>query len=415
MIYDVIVIGAGAAGLMAAGKAASDGKSVLLIEKMEKAGRKIRITGKGRCNITNMRPAAEFLSKVRANAEFFTPAFNDFDNEATVKFFKNIGLEVEVERGERVFPESGKAWDVANALVDWCEECGVEMWFNSRVEKIKTLSNFVSGVSYVTKRGFPRNVECKNVIISTGGVSYPATGSTGDGYSFAYELGHRIEEIRPALVSLESSFPGVLSMQGLLLRNVRVQLLVDGAIEAEEFGEMEFTNRGLGGSVILRVSRKAVDALIEERKVKISIDLKPALSEEILRERIARELEQLDPNDEMDQLLRKLMPRQLVSPIAKIIEAPFKASVEWFDEENIEKLIATLKSFVIPVSDYRPFEEAVVTAGGVDVSDVDPLTMQSKLIKGLYFAGEVLDIDADTGGYNLQIAFSTGRLAGKLL
>ncbi|MFI3331656.1 MAG: NAD(P)/FAD-dependent oxidoreductase [Rikenellaceae bacterium] len=415
MVYDVVVIGAGASGLMAAGTAAREGKKVLLIEKMEKAGRKIRISGKGRCNITNMRPSEEFLSKVRANREFFAPSFEGFDNEDCFKFFESLGLELEVERGERVFPSSGKAWDVANALVDWCEEAGVEMWFNSRVEKIKVLSDFISGVSYITKRGFPRNVECKNVIIATGGVSYPGTGSTGDGYNFAYELGHNIEEIRPALVPLESTFPGVLAMQGLMLKNVKVKLLIDGEIASEEFGEMEFTTKGLGGSVILRISRKAVDALIDERRVKIAIDLKPALSEEILRERIARELSMLEPSEGMEQLMRKLMPKQLVSPLAKAIEAPFKATVEWFSEENCEKLIAVLKEFVIPVSDYRPFEEAVVTAGGVDVNDVDANTLQSKLIKGLYFAGEVLDLDADTGGYNLQIAFSTGVLAGKLL
>lgn len=414
MVYDVVVIGAGAAGLMAAGVAATEGKSVLLMEKMEKAGRKIRISGKGRCNLTNMRPREEFLSKVRTNVEFFEPSFDNFDNFATVKFFKSLGVDLDVERGERVFPKSGRAWDIADALVDWCVEQGVEIVCHSRVQEVRTLPNCVCGVRFLTKQGFPRNIECSNVIICTGGVSYPATGSTGDGYMFAHASGHAIEEVRPSLVPLESSFAGVKAMEGLQLRNVGIKLYIDRELAAEEFGEMEFTDKGLGGAAILRISRKAVDALIEEKFVSVTIDLKPALTKEVLTDRIHRELEALQPTESMEQLLRKLMPRQLVSPIAKAIEAPFNATVEFFNEEKIAALIDVLKEFKLPINDYRPFEEAIVTAGGVDVSEIDPNTLQSRRIKGLYFAGEVLDLDADTGGYNLQIAFSTGRLAGEL-
>lgn len=416
MEYDVVVIGAGAAGLMAAGIATAGGeKQVLLIEKMEKAGRKIRITGKGRCNLTNMHERADFLAKVRVNVDFFEPSFDDFSNTSAVRFFKKIGVPIEIERGERAFPKSGNAWDIADALVDWCEERGVETMYNSRVDEIMTLGDKVYGVKYTNKKGFQRNIVCANVIICTGGVSYPGTGSTGDGYRFAHDLGHGVEDVRPSLVSLESSFPGVRALEGLQLRNVGAKLFVDGEVVQEEFGEMEFTDRGLGGAVILRVSRRAVDALIEDREVKVSLDLKSALDRETLVERIGRELALLEPDAGMEQLLRKLMPRQLVSPIAKALEIPFQAKIDFFTADKISRLIDILKEFVLPVSDYRSFSEAIVTAGGVQVTDIDPLTLQSKLIRGLYFAGEVLDLDADTGGYNLQIAFSTGHLAGRLI
>jgi len=412
--YDVIVVGAGAAGMMAAGTAARNGKRVLLIEKMEKSGRKVRITGKGRCNLTNARRPEEFAEQVRVNAEFFAPAFAEFNNVATMRFFERQGVKLDVERGERVFPHSGRAWDVANALLDYCVDNGVRVLYDTRVCGIMTLGGKVFGVRYINKRGFERREECSQVILATGGVSYPATGSTGDGYTFAADLGHTIEPLRPSLTPLVSSHPRVKQLDRLLLRNVRATLYIDNEPVREEFGELGFSDRGIEGAVALRMSRDAVDALIEERKVKIVVDLKPALTEEVLRERIARERAELTPETFFSELLRKLVPRPMVLPLAQELDIFSKTYLGKITEEQIARLIKTLKGWTFPVVDYAPFDYAVVTAGGVRCDEVNPYTMQSLKVEGLYFAGEVLDLDANTGGYNLQIAFSTGRLAGML-
>ncbi len=287
-MYDVIVIGAGAAGLMAAATAARNGKQVLLMEKMEKAGRKIRISGKGRCNLTNARPPEEFREAIRVNADFFDVAFAEFNNKATIRLFERLGVKLDIERGQRVFPHSGKAWDIANALADYCADNGVTFMYDTRVNGILTSNGKVYGVTYINKRGFERKEEAPAVIIATGGVSYPATGSTGDGYLFADELGHTVTEVRPSLTPLRTSHPQRKFLDGLLLRNVRAQLVVDGEVVREEFGEIGFSERGIEGAVALRLSRDAVDALIDERKVKIVLDMKPSLDEETLFDRIKR-------------------------------------------------------------------------------------------------------------------------------
>ena len=412
--YDVIVIGAGAAGMMAAGTAARDGKRVLLIEKMDKSGRKVRITGKGRCNVTNARPAEEFAAQVRTNAEFLGQAFAEFNNRAAIRFFEKAGVKLDIERGERVFPKSGKAWDIANALLEYCYENGVKIIYNTRVTEIMTLGDKVFGVRYINRRGFERKEECPQVIVATGGVSYPATGSTGDGYTFAADLGHTVEPVRPSLTPLVSSHPQIKYLDGLLLRNVRATLWIDDQPVREEFGELGFSERGIEGAVALRMSRDAVDALIEEKRVKLVLDLKPALTEEVLHERIAREIAGLQPNEFFGELLRKLVPKPLVMPLAQEVDIRANCYVGKITEEQITRLVRTLKGLTFPITDYAPFEYAVVTAGGVRCDEVNPYTMESLKVKGLYFAGEVLDIDANTGGYNLQIAFSTGRLAGSL-
>ncbi len=413
-MYDVIVIGAGAAGLMAAATAARNGKSVLLMEKMEKAGRKIRITGKGRCNLTNARPPEEFKEAIRTNADFFDVAFAEFNNKATIRFFERIGVKLDIERGQRVFPKSGKAWDIANALVDYCLDEGVEIVYNARVSDILTIDGKVYGVKYFNKRGFERKEEAENVIIATGGVSYPGTGSTGDGYDFADRLGHTIEEVRPSLTPLRTSHPQRKFLDGLLLKNIDAKLYVDNELVREEFGEISFSDRGIEGAVALRLSRDAVDALIDEKRVKLVIDMKPALTEEILFERIKREIGEMQPDEFFSELLRKLVPKHFVIPIAHELDIHSKNYIRKVTDAEIHRLIKVLKGMVFPITDYAPFPFAVVTAGGVRCDEVNKYTMESLKVKGLYFAGEVLDIDANTGGYNLQIAFSTGRLAGQL-
>ena len=404
--YDVIVVGAGAAGMMAAGTAARNGHRVLLLEKMEKSGRKVRITGKGRCNVTNARPPEEFAGQVRTNAEFFSTAFAEFNNKATIRFFERLGVKLDVERGERVFPRSGKAWDIANALLEYCVDNGVKIVYDTRVTEIMTLNGRVFGVRYRNKRGFERKEECPRVIV--------ATGSTGDGYVFAADTGHAVEPVRPSLTPLVSSCPWIKNMNGLLLRNVRATLCIDGEAVREEFGELGFSERGIEGAVALRMSRDAVDALIDGKGVGLMVDLKPGLTEEMLRERIAREMAEMGPEEFFSELLRKLVPKALVIPLSEEVGAHSKNYIRKITPEQIERLVKLLKGMVFPISDYAPFEYAVVTAGGVSCEDVNRYTMESLKVKGLYFAGEVLDLDANTGGYNLQIAFSTGRLAGML-
>ena len=413
-MYDVIVVGAGAAGMMAAATAARNGRRVLLMEKMEKAGRKIRISGKGRCNLTNARPPEEFREAIRTNADFFEVSFAEFNNRATIRFFERLGVKLDIERGQRVFPRSGKAWDIANALADYCAENGVETMYDTRVADILAVDGKAYGVRYFNKRGFERKEEAPNVIVATGGVSYPATGSTGDGYIFADRLGHTIEAVRPSLTPLRTSHPQRKYLDGLLLKNVSARLYVDNEVVCEEFGEMGFSERGIEGAIALRMSRDAVDALIDERKVKIILDMKPALTEEVLADRIRREIEDMDPEEFFAELLRRLVPKQMVIPLAHELDVHSKNYIRKVTDAEIARLVKVLKGMTFPIVDYAPFEYAVVTAGGVRCDEVNRYTMQSNKVRGLYFAGEVLDIDANTGGYNMQIAFSTGRLAGQL-
>ena len=412
--YDVVVIGGGAAGLMAAGTAARTGKKVLLLEKMEKPARKVRITGKGRCNLTNARPVEEFAENVRTNGEWLHVAMSEFTNRATMRFFERMGVKLVTERGERVFPASGKAADIANALEFYCRDYEVDIQCHSRVTEILISDGKVYGLKYMNKRGYQRKIEVENVIIATGGVSYPGTGSTGDGYAFADRVGHKIEDVRPSLTPLKSNHPQMEYINNVWLKNINARLVIDGELVREEFGEMSFSDRGMEGAVILRLSRDAVDALLEEKSVKIELDLKPALTEEILRERIKREVAEMQPEDFFAELVRRLVPKPLVVPICKELDVHSRLYISKVSDKEFERLIKVLKGWSFPISDYAPFEYAVVTAGGVSCSEVNEYTMESLKIKGMYFAGEVLDVDANTGGYNLQIAFSTGHLAGLL-
>jgi flavoprotein, HI0933 family len=404
-IYDLIIVGAGAAGLFSAGVAAEKGLKVLLIEKMEKPARKIRISGKGRCNITNTKQHDDFLSHVYPNSRFLNPALRNFSNFQTIDFFNSLGLKTIVERGERVFPESGKAWDVAECLVNWAKKSGVEIICNTKVESLNVENNKICSVNITSHRN-TEIIEAKYFLITTGGISYPLTGSTGDGYEFAKQAGHTITQILPSLVPLEIKNHDA-QLNKLQLKNVSLSLYIDSNYVDDEFGEMEFNATGVTGAITLRLSRNAVKAISEKRRVELKLDLKPALSYEQLENRISRELQTVNT---IVLLLRKLLPQQIIPLFAKKANLKLQKNAESGD---IKKIIETLKSLSFEVSRFRSFDEAIITAGGVSLKEIDSKTMKSKLVENLYFAGEIIDLDANTGGYNLQIAFSTARLAAE--
>jgi predicted Rossmann fold flavoprotein len=404
----VIVVGGGAAGLMAAGQAAEVGAETLLLEKMDRPGRKLRIAGKGRCNLTNVAPVSDFIAHFGPNGRFLPQAFHQFFNSDLVAFFDELGIRTVTERGGRVFPASGQAQDVVDALVRWVREQGVTLHTRSPVERLLVEDERVVGVQ--TAQGQVYRADA--VIVATGGASYPATGSTGDGYRLAQAVGHTIVPIRPALVPLETAGDVAPRLQGLSLRNVAVRVWVDGEKQAEAFGEMLFTHFGVSGPIILSLSRQVVDALRLGQRVIFSIDLKPALDEGKLDARLLRDLD-AHGKQQFRTLLKGLLPRKLIPVCIDLTGIPSDKMAHQITSEERQWLRTWLKDFRLKVTGHRPFTEAIITAGGVNVREVDPRTLASRLVEGLYFAGEVLDVDADTGGYNLQAAFSTGWAAGR--
>jgi predicted Rossmann fold flavoprotein len=421
--YHVIVVGGGAAGLMAAGQAAGLGAQTLLLEKMHRPGRKLRITGKGRCNLTNDAPLAEFMAHFGSNGRFLRQAFSQFFVSDLVSFWAERGVCTVTERGGRVFPAGGQAQDVVDALVKWVNEQGVETRTRSAVRQLLVEEGRVSGVSVsrapsrrenipAGQRSGSREYRADAVIVATGGASYPATGSTGDGYPLAQAVGHTVVPIRPALVPLETAGDVASRLQGLSLRNVSVRVWGNGEKLGEAFGEMLFAHFGLSGPIILTLSRQVVDALRMGQRVTLSIDLKPALDERKLDARLLRDLD-AHGKRQFRTLLKDLLPQKLIPVCVDLTGiSPYKAGHQITAKER-GRLRAWLKDFRLQVTGYRPFTEAIITAGGVDTREIDGRTMASRLVEGLYFAGEVLDVDADTGGYNLQAAFSTGWVAGR--
>jgi len=404
---NIIVVGGGASGLMAAGVAAEGGAEVLLLEKMKTPARKIRISGKGRCNVTNSAELSDFISHFGKSGRFLRQSFSRFFSSELISFFESKGLALQVERGGRIFPAQKDAPAVARLLVNWVEDKGVVIKAESKVTKLLVAGDKISGVVCNNK-----HTHADAVIVATGGASYPRTGSTGDGYRMLRRVGHSLIPIRPALVPLETNKESVRGLAGLDLRNINARLYVDGKRKKQEFGELIFTRSGLGGPVILTMSSIAVDALRGNRKVEISLDLKPALDDGKLDARLRRDLEKRHL-ESMDSVLRGLVPRELVATCLSSTGIDPGVCAGQLSAKARTQLRIWLKDFRFDIIGFRSIDDAIITAGGIETRDIDPYTMESKIIRGLYVVGELLDIQADTGGYNLQAAFSTGWMAGK--
>ena len=410
----VLVIGGGPAGMMAAITAAENGNEVTILEKMPSFGKKLLITGKGRCNITSSLYMSEFIKNTPGNGQFLYSAFQNYTNTDIIDFLKNQGLEVKEERGNRIFPVTDKSIDVLNCFKSKINELKIKKLFNTRVQKILVQNGEVLGV-----RTEKEIIQTDKIILATGGKSYPLTGSTGDGYLIAKNIGHKVTEIRPSLVPLVIYEKNECKeMQGLSLRNVGIKIIDESKNKLiyEDFGEMIFTHFGISGPTILSSSAhlvryKEIDNLMKEQKIKLQIDLKPALTEEQLDERILRDFKEFK-NKQFKNSLDKLLPQKMIPLIVELSGINPDKMVNEITKEERRHLVQLIKYFTITIKNFRPVEEAIITCGGISTKEINPKTMESKLIKGLYFAGEIIDVDAYTGGFNLQIAYSTGYTAG---
>ena len=416
---NVIIIGGGPAGMLSGISAAKSGDKVTIIEKMDSCGKKLLITGKGRCNITNSTDINGFIENTPCNGRFLYSALNNFDNNDIIELLEKEGVKTKVERGGRIFPVSNKAQDVLNALLKILRDLNVRILTNTEVKKIIVKDGQAQGIKINTVGDEARNdqqLNAEKVILATGGKSYPVTGSTGDGYKLAKALGHTITDIKPSLIPLISKNEECGKLQGLSLRNVEVKLKNNDKIIYQDFGEMLFTHYGVSGPVILSSSAhliryKNVDELLKNGNIKLEIDLKPALSEEKLDLRILRDFEEVK-NKEFKNSLDKLLPQKLIPVVIEKTKInPYKRVNEITKEERA-KIVKILKYFEITINGLRPIEEAIITSGGISTKEINPKTMESKIVKGLYFAGEIIDVDSYTGGFNLQIAWSTGYTAG---
>ena len=411
---NVIVIGGGPAGMMAAITAAEYGNNVTIIEKNSDFGKKLLITGKGRCNITSSLYMSEFIKNTPGNGQFLYSALQNYTNTDIIDFLKNQGLEVKEERGNRIFPVTDKSIDVLNCFKSKINELKIKKLFNTRVQKILVQNGEVLGV-----RTEKEIIQTDKIILATGGKSYPLTGSTGDGYLIAKNIGHKVTEIRPSLVPLVIYEKNECKeMQGLSLRNVGIKIIDESKNKLiyEDFGEMIFTHFGISGPTILSgsahlVRYKEIDNLMKEQKIKLQIDLKPALTEEQLDERILRDFKEFK-NKQFKHALDKLLPQKMIPVVIEKTKINEEKRVNEITKEERRNLVKILKKFELTIKDFRPVEEAIITSGGINIKEINPKTMESKLVKGLYFAGEIIDVDSYTGGFNLQIAYSTGYTAG---
>ncbi len=410
----VVVIGGGPAGMMAAITAAEKGNEVTIIEKMPSFGKKLLITGKGRCNITSSLYMSEFIKNTPGNGQFLYSAFQNFTNTDIIEFLRKQGLEVKEERGNRIFPVTDKSIDVLNCFLDRMKELKIPYKLHTKVEKILIKNYEILGIR--TEREI---IQTDKVILATGGKSYPLTGSTGDGYKMAADLGHQIIPIKPSLVPLEIyEREECKKIQGLSLKNVKIKFedIEKNKTIYEDFGEMIFTHFGISGPTILSgsahlVRYKDIQNLLKNKKIKLFIDLKPALTEEQLDERILRDFKDFK-NKQFKHSLDKLLPQKMIPVIIENTHIHPEKRVNEITKEERRRLLHVLKNFELTVKDFRPVEEAIITSGGIHTKEINPKTMESKLIKGLYFAGEIIDVDSYTGGFNLQIAYSTGYTAG---
>lgn len=400
---DIIIIGGGAAGLMAAARLVGKGIKTVLLEKNRVCGAKILITGKGRCNITNYSQWDDFQTHIHPDKDFFKTAFYSHSNHETLTFFEKMGLQTLVERGDRVFPVSGRSSDVRDALVNYINrDSAIQIYTSAEVGAVKKTSEGVFRVDAIIhgEKFSSMLFSAKKLIICTGGLSYPLTGSTGDGLRFAQSFGLSVEETYPSLTALKPASIDK-QLEGLILRNVKLDLWVNGALAQTEFGEVAFTDGGIEGALGFRVSRKGVRALMDGQRVEVVLDLKPALDVQQLAARITRELAEYKKAPAVKTILKSLLPEQMIDSFIKDQKTPL----------TLQNLPVRLKEWKIKIVGYVGYERAVVTVGGVSLDEISRKTMESKKIEGLYFAGETMNLDADTGGYNLQIAFSTGALA----
>lgn len=401
----VIVIGGGPAGMMAAGQAALRGNDVTLIEKMNKVGRKLYITGKGRCNVTNATDPEGLIANTPGNPYFLYSAFYTFTSESTMDFFEQQGVPVKVERGNRVFPKSEKSNDIVRAMEKFVKKSGCKIMYNTEVKDIVIEENSVKAIKLKNNDV----IECDSLVVATGGLSYPMTGSTGDGYKFAGKAGHSVTDCYPSLVPLKAREKWIADLMGLSLKNISIRVTINNKEVYSDFGEMMFTHFGVTGPVILSASRYINDRIKE--KPEIHIDLKPALDYKELDSRLLKDFHKY-VNKDFKNALDDLLPQKLIPVIIILSGIDENKKVNSITKEERGKLLELIKNLTINITDTTGYNEAVVTRGGVSTDEIDPSTMESKLVKGLYFAGEVIDVDSFTGGFNLQIAFSTGYLAG---
>ena len=417
----VIIIGGGPAGMLAAITSAQKGNETTIIEKNNRLGKKLLITGKGRCNITSSIDINDFINNIPGNGKFLYSAFQNYTNKDIINFLEKNGVSVKEERGNRIFPKSDRSLDVEKAFEREITRLHINVKLNSKVTKILVKNNKAEGVKYLNSENIEKTLYADKIILATGGATYPLTGSTGDGYKMAEQLDHTVTKIKPSLVPLTASKGSIKicqKLQGLSLRNVAIRLMdVEKSKKIyEDFGEMIFTHFGVSGPTILSSSAhllryKNVEELLANGKIVLEIDLKPALSEQQLDLRIQRDFS-ANKNKEFKNSLDALLPQKLIPVIVDLSGIDEDKKVNEVTKEERLKLVELLKKFNVTISGFRPLEEGIITAGGINVKEINPKTMESKIVEGLFFAGEIIDVDAYTGGFNLQIAYSTGYTAG---